>query len=437
MANRMKLLLCMLVLVVLISPTGCSKNENQNSGAQYFKLDGLNRLLQTATSGAAYIHYALAKDSTLAPAQECGIGSLEDLARAALVYLRHAEISSDTTSLLKAQKLLATALHLQKPDGRFFEWLDAQGQPALCPRDGVREFGYPEVRAMWALAMGVKAFERGERSFAQKLHVAFWCTFAEVDSFLSRYGQFSEKDGRRFPQWLPFRSGADAASELILAFEAMSHSSLNDCEQRQRLERAMRQFAEGIQNMQAGNADEFPYGAHLAFESYWHSWNHCAMQALALAGAKLNHQHFIESARLEADYFVPYLQKIGFANRFNLVEAQKNTNRLEYFPQSAAAIRPLVTGLIELSRVTSQRRYAQRAGEIARWFRGENKAHEAVYVEKTGLAKDFIQGHNYVAPTLTASATVEALLAILEVENNPDSRKEFYVKMENVFEGKP
>jgi hypothetical protein len=433
----MKLLLCMLVLVLLISPTGCSKNENQNSSAPYFKLDGLNRLLQTATAGAVYIHHALSKDSALAPAHECGIGSLEDLARAALVYLRHAEISSDTTSLVKAKKLLATALHLQKPDGLFFEWLDAQGQPTLCPHDGTDDFGYPEVRAMWALAMGAKAFEHGAPSFEQKLRAAFWRSFVYVDSCLSRYGQFSEKDGLRFPQWLPFRSGADAASELILAFEAMSHSSLNDSEQRQRLERAMRQFAEGIQKMQAGAANEFPYGAHLAFESYWHSWNHCAMLALAIAGAKLNHQDFIESARLEADYFVPYLQKIGFANRFNLVEAQKNPNRLDYFPQSAAAIRPLVTGLIELSRVTGHRRYARRAGEIARWFRGENKAHEAIYVEKTGLAKDFIQGHNYVAPTLTASATVEALLAILEVENNPDSRKEFYVKIENVFEGKP
>jgi hypothetical protein len=434
----MKLLLCMLVLVLLVAPTGCTKNENQNSGAQYFKLEGLNRLLQTAASGAAYIHYALSKDSTtLAPAHECGIGSLEDLARAALVYLRHAEITSDTTSLVKAEKLLATVLHLQKPDGLFFEWLDAKGQPTLCPRDGADDFGYPEVRAMWALAIGAKAFERGDRAFAQKLHVAFWRSFAEVDSCLSRYGQFSEKDGRQFPQWLPFRSGADAASELILAFEAMSQSSLNDSGQTQRLERAMRQFAEGIQNMQAGNADEFPYGAHLAFESYWHSWNNCAMQALAIAGAKLNRQGFIESALLEADYFVPFLQKIQFANRFNLAETQKNPNRLEYFPQTAAAIRPLVAGLIELSRVTGHRRYARRAGEIARWFRGENKANEAVYDEKTGLAKDFIQGHNYVAPTLTASATVEALLAILEVENNRDSRKEFYGEIENVFEGKP
>ncbi len=437
MANRMKFLLRALVLVLLVVSTSCTKNEHQNPDAQYFKLDGLNRLFQTAASGAAYIHHALAKDSTLAPAHDCGLGSLEDLARAALVYLRHAEITSDTASLVKAKKLLVTALHLQKPDGLFFEWLDAQGQPTLCPHDGADDFGYPEVRALWALAVGAKSFERGDRALAQKLYEAFWRSFVEVDSCLSRYGQFSEKDGRQFPQWLPFRSGADAASELILAFEAMSQSSLNNSEQTQRLKRAMRQFAEGIQKMQAGTADEFPYGAHLAFEIYWHSWNHCAMQALALAGAKLNRQDFIDSARLEADYFVPYLQKIGFANRFNLVEAQKNPNRLEYFPQSAAAIRPLVTGLIELSRVTGHRRYAQRAGEIARWFRGENKANEAIYAKKTGFAKDFIQGHNYVAPTLTASATVEALLAILEVENNPDSRQEFYVKIENVFEGKP
>ncbi len=199
----------------------------------------------------------------------------------------------------------------------------------------------------------------------------------------------------------------------------------------------MRQFSEGIHRMQAGKADQFPYGAHLAYESYWHGWGNCAMQALALTGAKFKQADWIESAVLEADDFVPYLQEMQFAHRFNLLEVRKNANRIDYFPQTPGDIRPLVAGLIELSRVTGNRRYARRAGEIARWFRGENKAHEAVYVDKSGLAKDNVQGNNYVVPDLTAAATVEALLAILEVEANRDSRKEFYVEIENLFEGKP
>jgi len=439
MTNRIRIFQFTLIFVIKILFIGCTKNNDQKSGIQYFKLDGLNRLFQPSSSGsgAAYIHTALAKNGQLAPANDCGLGSLEDLSGAARLYLRGGEISGDTSGWRPAQRLLQTVLLLQKPDGLFFNWVDANGQPASCNNDEVNRFGYPEVRALWALAAGVKNFEQRDRAFAQKLHAAFWRSFAHVDSCLRHYGQYYEKDGRRFPQWLPFRSGADAASVLILAGDAISRSTLNAAQQTQRLEPAMQQFAEGIQKMQAGSAEEFPYGAHLAFETYWHGWGNFAMQALAIAGEKFKRQDFIESAMMEADHFVPDLQENQFAHRFNLLDTQKNPNRIDYFPQTAADIRPLIAGLLELSRVTGNRRYARRAGEIARWFRGENKAHEAVYVEKLGLARDFIQGHNAVAPAFSAAATVEALLAILEVENNSDARSEFYVKIENVLEEKP
>ncbi len=438
-SSKRRVLFLLLSCFHFASLVGCASKDNSKTDFQYFKLDGLNRLLQPTSLGseAACIHYALAKNGQLAPPNDCGLGALEDMARGALVYLRHAEISGNAASLGHAQKLLATILHLQKPDGLFFDWLDAQGRPALCNADGIAGFGFPEVRAMWALAAGAKRFEQRDRKFAEKMHAAFWRSFVHVDSCLTYYGRFSEKGGMKFPQWLPYRSGADAASELILAFNIMLQSGLNASHQTNKLELAMQQFAEGIQKMQVGDAKQFPYGAHLAYENYWHSWGNCAMQALTLSGAKFNRQELIESAILEADGFVPYLQERQFARAFNVVEARQSDKHIEYFPQSAADIRPLITGLLELSRVTGNRRYARRAGEVARWLRGENKAHEAIYVAKTGLAKDYIQGHNYVMPTLTAAATVEALMAIIEVEANSDSRKEFYINIENVFEGKP
>jgi len=439
MAKRIKIFQLTLIFVIKIIFIGCTKNDEPKVDTQYFKLDGLNRLLRTTASGssAAHIHPALTKDGHLAPPNDCGIGALDDLSGAARLYLRCGEIRGDTSSWRKAQSLLRTVLLMQKPDGLFFNWLDAQGEPAQCNNDGVNVFGYSEVRALWALAAGEKNFAPRDRAFAQKLHAAFWRSFAHVDSCLRHYGQYYEKDGRRFPQWLPFRSGADAASVLILACDAISRSTLNEAQQTQRLEQAMQQLAEGIQKMQAGSAEEFPYGAHLAFETYWHGWDNFAVQALAIAGEKFNRQDFIESAMIEADHFVPYLQEIQFAHRFNLLETQKNPNRIDYFPQTAGDIRPLIAGLLELSRVTGNRRYARRAGEIARWFRGENKAHEAIYIAKLGLAREFIQGHNYVTPTFSAAAIVEALLAILEVENNAAARREFYVKIENVLEEKP
>lgn len=436
MANRMKRLHFWAVIIICI---GCAKNNEQNSGIQYFRLDGLNRLVQATNTNPStvYIYQTLTKDAQLAPAPECGLGTLEDLAGAARLYLHHFEVSGDTTSRRQAQALLRTVLFLQKPDGLFFNWIAADGQPASCNNDNVNHFGYPEVHALWALAAGVKNFERYDQAFAQKMHSAFWRSFTHVDSCLSHYGKFYEKAGMKFPEWLPFRSSADAASQLVLAGAALAPSALNDAQQARRLEEAMQRLAEGIQKMQAGDAEQFPHGAHLAFETYWHGWGNYAMQALAIAGARFNRQDFITSARVEADHFVPYLQQNQFVHRFNLLETQANPNRMDYFPQTAADIHPLIAGLLELSHVTGNRRYARRAGEIARWFRGDNKAHEAVYIAKLGLAHDFVQGHNNVPPTFTAAATVESLLAILAVENNADARSEFYVKIENVLEGKP
>ncbi|MDZ7290647.1 MAG: hypothetical protein ONB44_13825 [candidate division KSB1 bacterium] len=427
------------IYALLIICAGCTGENGQQTEFRYFKLGGLNRLFQPAAfgSGTAYIHHALSQDGQLAPAGECGIGSLGDAAKAVLVYLRYAEISGETASVEHAKALLATIMQLQKPDGLFHDWIDARGRPTRCNINDAHSLSYSEVWAMWALAYGTKFLSDQDRPFAEKLHEAFWRSFAHVDSCLSHYGEYREQDGLQIPQWLPYRRSAAAASELILAFDAISQSALNDSRQSQRLERAMRQFAEGIQRMQAGSADQFPFGAHLAHGSDWHAWGNCAIQAVAITGAKFNQKDLIESAMLEADHFVPHLQKIQFAHHFNLLEARQNANRIDHFPQSAGDIRPLVTGLIELSRLTGNRRYAQRAGEIALWFRGKNAAHEAVYLTKTGLAKDYIFGRNYVMPTLTAAATVEALLAILEVEANRDSRKEFYVDVKNVFEGKP
>lgn len=423
-----------LILLVLFS--GCAQNGEQNSGVQYFKLDGLNRLVQTTDTNrpAVYIYPMLTKEAQLAAAPECGLGTLEDFSAAARLYLRHFEISGDTTSRQQARKLLQTVLFCQKPDGLFFNWIAADGRPALCNNDQAGQFGYPEVRALWALAVGVKNFEHHDPAFAQKLHVAFWQSFTHVDSCLRHYGEFYEQAGMKFPAWLPFRSSADAASQLVLAGAALAPSALNNGQQSQRLETAMQRLAEGIQKMQAGDAEKFPFGAHLAFETYWHSWGHYAMQALAVAGARFNRQDFINSALVEADQFIPYLQKNQFVHRFNLAETQAHPNRMDYFPQTPADIHPLIAGLLELSHVTGNRRYARRAGEIARWFRGENKAHEAVYIAKLGLAHDYVQGHNNVPSTFTAAATIEALLAILAVENNLDARREFNVKIENVLE---
>ena len=90
--NRFFILLCIQLLFI----AGCTSNESSAPEFDYFKLDGLNRFLQPGGNNAdlVYVYHALSKDGNLAPPNECGLGSLEDAARAVLVHLRHAEIAN-------------------------------------------------------------------------------------------------------------------------------------------------------------------------------------------------------------------------------------------------------------------------------------------------------------------------------------------------------
>jgi hypothetical protein len=168
---------------------GCTGSQSRQNEFEYFKLEGLNRLLQPAEFevGAAYVHHALSETGELASPHERGNGTLDDAARAAWVHLRHAEISGDSSSIVHARALLSTILHLQNPDGLFFNWIDVRGRPALHKDGDVMGFGFTEVRALWAIAVGAEFFANRDRAFAGKLHLAFWRSFVHVDTCLAHF----------------------------------------------------------------------------------------------------------------------------------------------------------------------------------------------------------------------------------------------------------
>ena len=75
-------------------------------------------------------------------------------------------------------------------------------------------------------------------------------------------------------------------------------------------------------------------------------------------------------------------------------------------------------GCLALFEVTGEKKFAEMAGRAARWLLGDNAAHEAVYDPTTGGARAAVKARNSVRREISAEATAEALLMLMEVGKN-------------------
>ncbi|NUM78481.1 hypothetical protein HUU40_29325, partial [candidate division KSB1 bacterium] len=92
-------------------------------------LSHLNSLYEEIKIGGqpmAIIHiYSEYPDYKWVDDSDEGIACVDDAARAAVVYLRHFEVTGDTTSLGRARKLIDFCRYLQAEDGLFYNFIFA------------------------------------------------------------------------------------------------------------------------------------------------------------------------------------------------------------------------------------------------------------------------------------------------------------------------
>ena len=99
--------------------------------------------------------YAEAPDYRLvgSPARDGfeGIASVDDAARAAVVYLRDYEVSGDTRSRDEALGLLAFVTAMEQGDGEFVNFIDSAGRLNLNAPSSRKSMSYWAARSIWAL----------------------------------------------------------------------------------------------------------------------------------------------------------------------------------------------------------------------------------------------------------------------------------------------
>ncbi len=336
-----------------------------------------------------------------------GITCVDDAARAAAVYLRHYELTKNSTSKMKAKEFLKFVLKLQADDGQFYNFIYADHTINRDGKTSFKSFGWWAARGIWSLGLGYRILEKEDSCFTANLRKGIEKTLIHIDTMLHLYGKKRGLSGYTIPQWLLYESGSDATTELVLGLTEYYKATGDD-----RIKSYIEKLCDGMMVMQDGDVRTFPFGLHRSWETLWHAWGNGQTQVLAEAGRVLKNETMIASAQREADGFYSRLLILGFTREFDVVDSSKKRE----YEQIAYDLRPMTVGLIRLYEATNDKKYLTMAELAGSWFFGNNSVNVQMYDPSTGRCYDGIQSTTAYNKNSGAESTIEALNAIIELE---------------------
>ncbi|MEL5992255.1 hypothetical protein ACOKGD_12565 [Microbacterium phosphatis] len=351
-----------------------------------------------------------------------GAFNADDIARAAVVYLRHWQQTGSDDSRATAYELLRTIAYLQTTEGdnagNVVLWMQPDGtlnpsaEPVELPDPSDSGPSYWLARTIWALGEGYAAFAEADPGFAGFLEDRLALSLGALErQTLSRYGEWLESDGKRVPAWL-IVNGADASAEAALGLAARVQARPDDTAAAD----ALRKLAEGIAAMSDGDAQTWPYGAILPWaesRSMWHAWGSQMPAALAAASVALGDPSLAEPAIRDAAVFTPILMTAGGPDNGWLPSP---TDRV----QIAYGVDSRVQSLLAVTEATGSSGFAALAAMQAAWFFGANHAGERMYDPATGVVYDGLQPDGTVNRNSGAESTIHGLLTMLALDERPD-----------------
>ena len=322
-----------------------------------------------------------------------GAFNADDVARAAVVYLRYWHRHRDDHSRRAAYQLLRGLTYLQTVTGpnagNVVLWMQPDG--ALNPSAEPREEPDPSdsaesywlARTVWALGEGYREFKDVDRPFARFLRDRLDLAIAALDrQVLDRYGNYLVVDGQAVPAWLVV-DGADATAEAMLGLAAYVDAGGGTPARR-----ALGRFADGVARMGAGSSLDWPYGAVLPWalsRSLWHGWGAQMPAALAEASVRLGRGDLLAPAIADAASFTPHLLVAGGPDN-GWVPAPTDRSQIAYGADSR------VQSLLAVADASKRTGLRRLAGIAATWYFGNNAAGTAMYDPATGRTFDGVSG---------------------------------------------
>lgn len=342
-----------------------------------------------------------------------GIASLDDAARAAVVYLREYEATGDVRARDEAVRLLGFVTAMEQGDGEFVNFIDSAGRLNRDAQSSRKSMSYWAARSIWALGEAVRVLGPRDSTLLTPLRPV-------LDRAVARTAR--EIDAGRL-----IGGSTTATAEALLgllgvlsAGRSIAVDSLaTRVDRSNTLAGLATRTAQLLAAHSEGGKTTAPWGAFVdRGGAAWHAWGDRSPEALAIAGSALGHPEFVAAARKEAD---------GLWARFliagGIPSSVATDGTVTWYPQIAYGVSPIVAGYLALAEVTGERRYAVFAGLTASWLLGANPAGVSMYDEKTGRTFDGIDGPSQakVNRNSGAESTIEALLALESVAGNPDA----------------
>jgi len=349
-----------------------------------------------------------------------GAYNSDDIARAAVVYLRHWKQTGSTASRDKAYELLRSVAYLQTDSGpnsgNVVLWMQPDGtlnpspEPVELPDPSDSGASYWLARSLWAFGEGYAAFKNDDPEFAAFLQDRLQLGVGALErQTLDKYGKYVIADGERVPAWL-IVNGADASSEAVLGLSAYVGVAKDKA-----AKSALKKLARGIAEMGAGDTRQWPYGAILPWAespSMWHAWASQMPAALAEASIVLKDDKLLGPALADSGSFTPTLITAGGPDNA-WYPTPIETVQIAYGADSR------LQSLLAVADASGRGGFDDLAAIMGAWYFGNNKSGAPVYDPATGVTFDGVQADGSVNKNSGAESTIHGLLSMLALDAHP------------------
>ncbi len=351
----------------------------------------------------------------------------DDIARAAVVYLRQWRATGDRAAENQAYQQLRGLAYLQTLTGAHAGeavlWMQPDGTlnpsptPADSPNPADSGPSYWLARSLWALGEGYAAFQHTDPDFAKFLKERMDLAVRALDrDVLTKYGRYQVIHGVRVPAWL-IVDGADASSEAMLGLASYVRAAGRSADLGTRhAATALAELADGVAKMSAGTTTSWPYRALLPWalsRSDWHAWGAQMPAGLSAAAVALHRRSLLQPAIADAAGFTPHLLTATGPDNGWLPAPVDGT-------QIAYGVDARVQSLVAVAKAADRPGLRTLAGIAAGWFFGQNTAGSPVYSVATGVTNDGVSAAGVVNQGSGAESTIHGLLTMQVLDANPD-----------------
>lgn len=409
--------------IILLLILGCSSEAETKIIINDSHLDYLYREISVNGKDMAVINiYSNYPEYNYIGDDDEGFACVDDAARAAVYYLRDAQLNNNSGSIHKNKMLIEFLLYMQADNGYFYNFIWDDYSINKDFKTSVAEANWWSWRALWALTESYNYYKEIDKQYSEKLFFSIEKLIVNIKNNIPVEFKYETISGIEIPTWLIGKYASDQSSILLQGLvEYYKHT--ND----KIISEYMHKLIDGIIAMQVNDDSSEFDGAFLSWMNEWHAWGNTQSYSLLKSHVLFKDEKLLDSALKELNNFYDNLIENGYLTSFSV----KNENgkfiviEQKEFSQIAYNIRPMIFALMEAYKITGDEMYASNAGYAAKWLLGKNAAGVNIYDSETGIIFDGINSNSDVNKNSGAESTIEALLSLQAISQSETAAKAF------------